>query len=137
MSTQTFKKGVLASSIAMILAGASSQAMAAEEATSKANKGEVEVIQVTGIRGSLKENINGKRFADSVVDIVSSEDIGKFPDKNVADSLARIPGITVSRDFGEGGQVSIRGTSPDLTLTTLNGQKNSVYWLVCFRSSTS
>jgi iron complex outermembrane receptor protein len=131
MSTQTFKKGVLASSIAMILAGASSQAMAAEEATSKANKGEVEVIQVTGIRGSLKENINGKRFADSVVDIVSSEDIGKFPDKNVADSLARIPGITVSRDFGEGGQVSIRGTSPDLTLTTLNGQKiASTGWFV-------
>jgi iron complex outermembrane receptor protein len=137
MSTQTFKKGVLASSIAMILAGASSQAMAAEEAASKVGKEEVEVIQVTGIRGSLKENINGKRFADSVVDVVSSEDIGKFPDKNVADSLARIPGITVSRDFGEGGQVSIRGTSPDLTLTTLNGQKNCFNWLVCFRSSTS
>lgn len=130
MSTKTFKKGVLASSIAMILAGVSSQAIAAE-AASEINKDEVEVIQVTGIRGSLKENINAKRFADSVVDFVSSEDIGKFPDKNVADSLARIPGITVSRDFGEGGQVSIRGTSPDLTLTTLNGQKiASTGWFV-------
>jgi iron complex outermembrane receptor protein len=137
MSTKTFKKGVLASSIAMVLAGASSQAMAAEEAASQINKDEVEVIQVTGIRGSLKESINGKRFSNSVVDVISSEDIGKFPDKNVADSLARIPGVTVSRDFGEGGQVSIRGTSPDLTLTTLNGQKNCFYRLVRSRSSAS
>ncbi len=119
MSTKTFKKGVLASSIAMILAGVSSQAMAAEEAEVK--KDEVEVIQVTGIRGSLKASINGKRFSDATVDVVSSEDIGKFPDGDVGESLARIPGVSVSRQFGQGQQVSIRGASSQLTRTLLNG----------------
>ncbi|MCP4325693.1 MAG: TonB-dependent receptor [Alteromonadales bacterium] len=121
MSTKTFKKGVLASSIAMILAGVSSQAMAAEEAASAVNKDEVEVIQVTGIRGSLKASINGKRFSDATVDVVSSEDIGKFPDGDVGESLARIPGVSVSRQFGQGQQVSIRGASSQLTRTLLNG----------------
>ena len=68
MSTKTFKKGVLASSIAMILAGVTSQAMAAEEAASEINKDEVEVIQVTGIRGSLKASLNAKRFSNAVMD---------------------------------------------------------------------
>ena len=122
MSTKTFKKGVLASSIAMILAGVTSQAMAAEEAASEINKDQVEVIQVTGIRGSLKKALNNKRFSDAVVDSVSAEDIGKFPDRNIAESLQRIPGITIARNFaGEGGNVSIRGTNPELTLVTMNG----------------
>ena len=121
MSTQTFKKGVLASSIAMILAGASSQAMAAEEAASKVNKDEVEVIQVTGIRGSQKASLNAKRFSSSVIDAVTSEDIGKFPDGDVGESLGRIPGVSVSRQFGQGSAVSIRGASAQLTRTLLNG----------------
>ena len=121
MSTKTFKKGALASSIAMILAGVSSQAMAAEEAASEVNKEEVEVIQVTGIRGSLKASLNAKRFSNSVVDAVSSEDIGKFPDGDVGESLARIPGVAVNRQFGQGQQVSIRGASSQLTRTLLNG----------------
>ena len=98
MSTKTFKKGMLASSIALVLAGGATPfAMAAEE--NKASDKEVERIQVTGIRGSLKENINAKRFADSVVDVITAEDIGKFPDKNVAESLSRITGVAVSREF--------------------------------------
>jgi len=121
MSTKNFKKGVLASSIALIIAGGvSSQAMAADEAKS-ADK-EIEVIQVTGIRGSLKEALNQKRFSDAVVDSISAEDIGKFPDRNIAESLQRIPGVTIARNFaGEGGNVSIRGTNPELTLVTMNG----------------
>ncbi len=122
MSTQTFKKGVLASSIAMILAGASSQAMAAEEAASQVNKEEVEVIQVTGIRGSNRASVNAKRFSDAVVDAVSAEDIGQFPDSDVGQALGRVPGITVGRSFGQGASVSIRGSDPLMTLTTLNGQ---------------
>jgi iron complex outermembrane receptor protein len=121
MSTKTFKKGVLASSIAMILAGVSSQAIAAEEAASEVSKEEVEVIQVTGIRGSLKASLNAKRFSNSVVDAVSSEDIGKFPDGDVGESLARISGVAVNRQFGQGQQVSIRGASSQLTRTLLNG----------------
>jgi iron complex outermembrane receptor protein len=121
MSNQTFKKGVLASSIALILAGGTSSiAMAAEKAG--ADKEAMEVIQVTGIRGSLKEALNSKRFANAVVDSISAEDMGKFPDRNIAESLQRIPGVSITRSFaGEGGDVSIRGTNSELTQVTMNG----------------
>ena len=120
MSSKTFKKGALASSIALILAGGTApMVMAAEEATAEEN---IEVIQVTGIRGSLKENINAKRFADSVVDVITAEDIGKFPDKNVAETLSRITGVAVSREFGEGEKITIRGAGPKYNRTLLNGQ---------------
>jgi len=120
MSSIKFKKGVLASSIALVLAsGAAPFAMAAEDKT--ADK-EVERIQVTGIRGSLKENINAKRFSDNVVDVITAEDIGKFPDKNVADTLSRITGVAVSREFGEGEKITIRGAGPKYNRTLLNGQ---------------
>jgi len=121
MSSKIFKKGVLASSIALILAsGAAPMAIAAEESNT-ADK-EIEVIQVTGIRGSLKENINAKRFSNSVVDAITAEDIGKFPDKNVAESLSRITGVGVSREFGEGEKITIRGAGPTKNRTLLNGQ---------------
>ena len=129
MSSKTFKKGMLASSIAMVLAGStSSVAIAAETATAE---NETEVIQVTGIRGSLKENINAKRYADSVVDVITSEEIGKFPDKNVAESLSRITGVSVSREFGEGEKISIRGAGPKYNRTLLNGQTvGSADWFI-------
>ena len=128
MSSKTFKKGALASSIALILAGGTApMAMAAEKSAEK----EIEVIQVTGLRGSLKANVNAKRFSDSVVDVISAEDIGKFPDKNVAESLARIPGVTIQRQFGEGSSVSVRGAGAEFTKTTLNGQNvASTGWFV-------
>lgn len=82
----------------------------------------VEVIQVRGIRASQKAALNQKRFSNAVVDSISAEDIGKFPDKNIAESLQRLPGISISRNFaGEGGSVSIRGTNPELTLVNMNG----------------
>ena len=86
------------------------------------DKRETEVIEVTGIRGSQKANINAKRFSNAIVDAITAEDIGKFPDKNVAETLARVPGITIDRDFGEGQGVTIRGVQPDQNLTLVNGQ---------------
>ena len=129
MSSKTFKKGVLASSIAMVLAGGTAPfAMAAEEA---AAADDTEVIEVRGLRGSLKANVNAKRFSDAVVDVISAEDIGKFPDRNVAESLSRIPGVTIQRQFGEGSAVSIRGAGAEFTKTTLNGQNvASTGWFV-------
>jgi iron complex outermembrane receptor protein len=92
---------------------------------------DTEVIEVKGIRGSLKENINAKRFSDSVVDVITSEDIGKFPDKNVAESLSRITGVAVSREFGEGEKISIRGAGPKYNRTLLNGQTvGSADWFI-------
>jgi iron complex outermembrane receptor protein len=120
MSSKIFKKGVLASSIALIIAGGTAPIVMAAEET-QADK-EIEVIQVTGIRGSLKAALNQKRFADAVVDSISAEDIGKFPDRNIAESLQRIPGVTIARSFaGEGGDVSIRGTNSELTQVSMNG----------------
>lgn len=121
MSTITFKKHLLASSIAVVLSGAAfTPAIAAEQKAAVSD--DVETITVSGIRGSLKASVNAKRFSDGVVDAVSAEDIGKFPDSDIGEALGRIPGVAVNRQFGQGQQVSIRGASNQLTLTTLNGQ---------------
>ena len=94
-------------------------------------QGDVERIEVTGIRASAKENLNEKRFSNAVVDAITAEDIGQFPDKNVAESLSRIPGITIDRTFGEGQGVTIRGVQPDLNLTLVNGQAvGTAQWFV-------
>ena len=80
-------------------------------------------IIVTGVRASLEKAISLKRDADNHVEVISAADIGKLPDKNVADALQRLPGVhTSSAGSGEGGfdendRVSIRGTSPSLTQT--------------------
>ena len=84
-------------------------------------KKDMEVIEVRGIRSSMAENLDVKRMSGSVVDAITAEDIGKFPDKNVADSLQRVPGVVIERDGGEGSSVSIRGLSSELTFTQLNG----------------
>lgn len=103
-------------------------AFAATDATAEEK---VEVIQIRGIRASQEANLNAKRFNDGTVDMITAEDLGKFPDKNVAESLQRIPGVTIQRQFGEGAGVSIRGAGQDLTLTTLNGQNvASTGWFV-------
>ncbi|MCJ8268912.1 MAG: TonB-dependent receptor plug domain-containing protein, partial [Psychrosphaera sp.] len=127
MSSSKFQKGLLASSIAIILGSAVAMPVMAEDATDTDGKKvktekKVEVIQVSGIRGSLRANINAKRFANSVVDVITAEDIGKFPDKNVADSLSRITGVGISREFGEGEKITIRGAGPTKNRTLLNGQ---------------
>ena len=84
-------------------------------------------VVVTGIRASREQSLKMKRDSDTVMDVVSAEDIGKLPDKNVADAVERIPGVNISSGSGgEGGfsendRVSIRGTNPSLTQTTING----------------
>ncbi len=80
-----------------------------------------EDIVVTGYRRSIEQSLTQKREANAFVDVITAEDIGKFPDKNVADALQRVPGVVITRDGGEGSRVSIRGLQSDLTLTLLNG----------------
>ncbi|MBV8803434.1 MAG: TonB-dependent receptor, partial [Sinobacteraceae bacterium] len=87
----------------------------------------LETVVVTGISASLERALAEKRQAVSIVDVVSAEDIGKLPDKNVADAVQRIPGVNISSGsggqggFSENDRVSIRGTNPSLTQTTING----------------
>ena len=87
----------------------------------------LETVVITGIRASREQSLTQKRNADSIVEVITAEDIGKLPDKNVADAIQRIPGVNISSGAGgEGGfsendRVSIRGTSPTLTQTLING----------------
>ena len=80
-----------------------------------------EDILVVGTRASLQSAIARKRKAGTVVDSIVADDIASFPDKNLGDSLARITGVQLSRDFGEGTAVSIRGVEPDLNRIEING----------------
>ncbi|MGE6452961.1 TonB-dependent receptor [Shewanella baltica] len=117
---QLFKSSLLALCIANALFGMSSTAVAAEQQEATAEN--MEVIQVRGIRRSIEASLNTKRFADSTVDAITSEDIGKFPDKNIGDALQRISGVTVDRQYGEVSGVTIRGTAPEQSRILLNGQ---------------
>ena len=127
---QTFKISKLSSSIAwacgtFLAAGvAMPSAMAADDAVSNGAKKEKkpEIIQVRGIRGSTVKSLNTKRYANAIVDVITAEDVGKFPDQNVAESLQRITGVSITRAFGEGERVSIRGTTESQNRTLLNGQ---------------
>nr|WP_317128300.1 TonB-dependent receptor [Sphingomonas baiyangensis] len=82
-----------------------------------------EDIVVTGIRASLREAVDIKRNAQGVVDAISAEDIGKFPDTNLAESLQRITGVSIDRSNGEGSTVTVRGFGPEYNLVTLNGRQ--------------
>jgi iron complex outermembrane receptor protein len=92
-----------------------------------ADNSTLEEIVVTGIRKSIEQSIEAKRDSTDLTEVVTSEDIGKMPDKNVADSLARLPGITTSAaganegGFDENDRVSMRGTNPSLTQVLING----------------
>src|SRR5579884_3236050 len=84
-------------------------------------------IVITGIRASLQASLNRKKQSDIVSEVITAQDIGKFPDKNVADSLGRLTGVNVvtgtanAGGFAENQNISIRGTDPSLNLTLING----------------
>ncbi len=93
------------------------------ESSPEDTSGAIEEIEVFGVRESLRKAIEVKRYADTVVDSLRAEDIGKLPDVSIADALARLPGITVERDRGNGSTVSARGLGPDLVASLLNGRE--------------
>lgn len=104
---------------------------------------DLQEVVVTGIRRSVQESLEAKRQATIVEDVIRAEDIGKMPDKNVADSLARVPGITTSSaganegGFDENDRVSMRGTNPSLTQTLINGHNvASGDWFVLDQTQT-
>ena len=112
----------IASAVSLALMGLSAaHAQTAPGAEAgKPESSEPEDIVVTGYRSSIERSLDQKRDANAIIDVISAEDVGKFPDKNVADALQRVPGVIVERDGGEGKYVSVRGLSSDLTLTQLN-----------------
>ncbi|MPQ56658.1 TonB-dependent receptor [Duganella sp. FT27W] len=78
-------------------------------------------VVIAGQRSSLRNAIAAQEKADNIVSVISSDDIGGLPDKNAAEALARLPGVSVQRDQGEGRYVSVRGLGPDLNAVTING----------------
>ncbi|WP_340677431.1 TonB-dependent receptor [Paraglaciecola sp.] len=83
---------------------------------------DIEVINVTGIRASMVKSMDIKKSSDGVVDAIVAEDIGKFPDQNVAESLQRISGVAIDRDGGEGQLISVRGLGPEFNAVLVNGR---------------
>ena len=116
-----FKKNTLSTAIVAILASTVSAQASAEEA--KAVEKEIEKITVTGIRGALGRALDTKRQAGGVVDSISAEDIGKFPDTNLAESLQRITGVSIDRSGGEGQQITVRGFGPQFNTVLVNGRQ--------------
>jgi len=124
-----FKRHILmTSALATIAMGLSLGATArAQDTTAAAPSDDSTTVVVTGIRRSLQSAIKQKRNSDGVEEVITAEDIGKFPDKNVADSLARATGVNVvtgsagAGGFGENERISIRGTDPELNLTLMDG----------------
>src|SRR5436189_522240 len=135
------KQTPIASAIALVLMSAAFQAKAepapAPEPAAETQEGlkpkddkdstKLETVVVTGIGESLARSLEVKRDAVNHVEVVTSEDVGKMPDKNVADSLQRVTGVTISSasasegGFDEADRVSLRGTNPSLTLTQIDG----------------
>jgi TonB-dependent receptor len=88
-----------------------------------AQEAPLQEVVVTGIRRSLETSMELKRGAQGVVDGIVAEDIGKFPDTNLAESLQRISGVSIDRSIGEGSRVTVRGVGPDFNLVLLNGRQ--------------
>src|SRR4051794_2113413 len=90
-----------------------------------------EEITVLGAAESLREAVKVKREADAIVDAIAAKDVNKLPDKNLAEAVQRVPGVVINREFGEGERVSLRGVSPNLVHTTVNGHNVAVAdWFV-------
>ena len=111
-----FQRKLIASAVAScMMSGLSGVALAQDDTM-------LEEVVVTGIRASLERSMDIKRDSAGVVDAISAEDIGKFPDTNLAESLQRITGVSISRDNGEGSQITVRGFGPGNNMVTLNGR---------------
>ena len=90
-----------------------------------------EEITVVGITESLREAVKVKKESDAIVDAIAAKDVNKLPDKNLAEAVQRVPGVVINREFGEGERVSLRGLSPNLVHTTVNGHNVAVAdWFV-------
>ncbi|MCJ2184487.1 TonB-dependent receptor [Novosphingobium sp. 1949] len=104
-------------------AATTSQTTTNPSASAQSDAFDMESIIVTGYRQSLDAAINVKRDSVSAVDAIVAEDIAKFPDQNLAESLQRIPGISIQRDAGEGRAITVRGLGAQFTRVRVNGME--------------
>lgn len=119
-------RNIRRSAISLAVAAALPATMVATNVSAQSSGAGEEVIEeivTTGYRQSLANAIATKRDASSIVEAISSEDIGKLPDASIGESLARLPGLAAQRFDGRANKISIRGLAPDFTTTTLNGRE--------------
>ena len=121
MQSNSYRKTPIANAVALAVGATALTPVAAIAQDAGAQP--IEEVVVTGIRSSLRQSMDMKRGADGVVDAISAEDIGDFPDTNLAESLQRITGVSIDRERGEGARVTVRGFGPDFNLVTLNGRQ--------------
>ena len=117
-----YRKSALSVAIVACISFSAHAQDAGQEPSSDDQATQLDTVTVTGYRVSLEKSQAVKRTANAIVDAISAEDIGKFPDTNAAESLSHLPGVTVDRQFGEGEKVSINGTDPALNRVLVNGQ---------------
>lgn len=127
MNNRTLRMNPLSSGIALAL-GAVGIAPVVAQTPDAEEAGMMEEVMVTGIRRSLEDSAAIKRDSDGVVDAISAEDIGKFPDTNLAEAMSRITGVSIDRSSpggatGEGQRITVRGIGPDYNLVLLNGRQ--------------
>ncbi len=118
---RALKFGVSTSAIALVLAMAGAAAAQTAPAAAPADDTAVEEVVVTGFRASLANALDIKRRENDLVDVIKAQDIADFPDLNLAESLQRVPGVSIDRDGGEGRSITVRGLGPDFTVVRLNG----------------
>jgi len=87
--------------------------------------GVTDTVVITGIRRGIESAISVKKNADSIVEAISAEDLGKLPDTSIAESISRLPGVAAQRTGGRASQISIRGMAPDFSTTLLNGREQA------------
>jgi TonB-dependent receptor len=124
MRREIFSKKPVAVAVAMAsLVGTAAQSQEQAPEPARADNMVIEEVYVTGIRSSLKRAMDTKRDSAGVVDAITAEDIGDFPDTNLAEALQRITGVAIDRQRGEGTTVTVRGFGADFNLVTLNGRQ--------------
>lgn len=111
----------IALALALVSAGPAWAAQTAQAPAEGQSDAQAEEVVVTGFRASLANALNDKRKADQIVDSITAEDIADFPDANIAESIQRLPGISIDRDNGEGRSITVRGLGGDFQSVFLNG----------------
>jgi iron complex outermembrane receptor protein len=129
LRSRRFAVGSTATSCALLLTAAGGVARAADQAAQPAdqtNQEQLQEVVITGIRHGIESAIKAKEKSDLIEETISAEDIGKLPDTTIAESLARLPGVTTQRDSqGNATSVSIRGLGPDFNGYLMNGREQT------------
>lgn len=116
---QPVRNGYSYSALTLAVLGAMCQGVSAQ--TAQQQDAALPTVVVTGQAASIRNALDVQQAADNVVSAVKSDDIGQLPDKNAAEALQRLPGVSVERDQGEGRYVRVRGLGPDFNSATING----------------